>query len=139
MADGDSGGNISEMLGVVSDAIVKPVGEEMGKMIEVGAQSISASDDPQAQAKKQQEQIQKQQEDSKKAANIRNFFNKLTEEEQKARQETQIRDQQRAASEQQDKQKEQVEKFEDSKKEEQMNVAVYNAERSKEQRNGVGG
>lgn len=138
MADGDST-NISEVLGTISDTFVKPVGEEVGRMIEVGAQSVAGSDDPQAAAKKQQEEMEKKQKDAKQAAYLREWFGKLAEEEQKARQAIAQRDQMRAAVEQQDKQKEQVEKMEESKKDQEMNVAVFQAERQAEMKNTVGG
>jgi hypothetical protein len=137
MADGDST-NISEVLGTISDAVVKPVGEELGKMIEVGAQSVSGSDDPQAAAKKQQEEIEKKQKDTKEAAYLRDWFGKLAEEEQKARQAIAQRDQMRAAAQQQDQQKEQSKKMEEAKKDQEMNVAVQIAQTAAE-RKGFGG
>jgi hypothetical protein len=138
MADGDST-NISEVLGTISDAVVKPVGEEIGKMIEVGAQSVAGSDDPQAAAKKQQEEMEKKQKDAQKAANYREFFNKLAEEEQKARQAIEQRDQMRAAQHAQDQQKEQAKEVKEAKKDQEMNVAVFQAERQAEMKNTVGG
>lgn len=138
MADGDST-NISEIMGTISDSVINPVKDEIGKMIEVGAQSVSGSDDPQSQAKKQQQEMEQKQKDAKAAAYQRDFLAKLAEEEQKARQAAAQRDQTWEQRNQAEVQKDQVKKFEEDKKEASVNQAVYNAERTKEQRGGVGG
>lgn len=138
MADGDST-NISEVLGSVTDAVVKPVGEEIGKMIEVGAQSIMGTDDPQQQAQKQQEEAKKKQADAKNAAYLRDWFQKLAEEEQKGDQAAQQREQQWQARNQAEEQQEQSKKMEEAQKDQEMAVAVRNAQTSTETRRGVGG
>lgn len=138
MADGDST-NISEIMGTISDSVINPVKDEIGKMIEVGAQSVSGSDDPQSYAKKQQQEMEQKQKDAKAAAYQRDFLAKLAEEEQKARQAAAQRDQTWEQRNQAEVQKDQVKKFEEDKKEASVNQAVYNAERTKEQRGGVGG
>lgn len=86
MADGDST-NISEVLGTISDAVVKPVGEEVGRMIEAGKQSVASSGDPQDQAKKQQQEAEQKAKDAKGAAYQRQFLSELAAAEAKVRQE----------------------------------------------------
>lgn len=58
----DSGGNsaIGEAIQTVNEAVVEPIKDEVGKMVEVGVQSITGStSDPQKQARKQQEDQKK--------------------------------------------------------------------------------
>jgi allophanate hydrolase subunit 2 len=138
MADGDST-NVSEVIGSIANAVFKPVGEEMGRMMEEGKNSVVGSDDPQSQAKKQQEQAQKKQEEVEKIANIKNYFNELAKQEQIGRQARAQTEQNWNQRNQAEKIQENDHKLEEEKKEASVNQAVYNAERTKEQRNGVGG
>jgi hypothetical protein len=138
MADGDST-NISEIMGSLSDSVLKPLGAELKEMGKVASNSVTASSDPEAEAKKQQTEMEQKQKDAKAAAYQRDFLAKLAEEEAKARQAALQRDQEWAQRNQVEKEKDEVKKFEENKKAVSVNQAVYNAERTKEQRNGVGG
>jgi allophanate hydrolase subunit 2 len=138
MADGDST-NVSEVIGSIADAVFKPVGEEMGRMMEEGKNSVVGSDDPQSQAKKQQEQAQKKQKEAEQINNIKNYFEELAKQEQIGRQARAQTEQNWNQRNQAEKIQENDHKLEEEKKEASVNQAVYNAERTKEQRNGVGG
>lgn len=134
MADGDSKSNFSEMMG----AVVKPIGDELGKMFEVGSQSVTGSADPQVQAQKEQEEQQKKAEDAKQAAYLKDYFVKLSEEEQKGRQATKQRDQEYAGRQAEQAQQDQAKQAEEAKKE-QVDIAVQNAATAREAPKGVGG
>ncbi len=139
MADGDST-NISEVLGsTVQDAGVNPVKQEASKWFEEAVSSLTGSTDPQAQAQKEQHEAEQKAKDAKDAAYQREWLAKLAEEEAKARQAAQQKEAEWQQRNEVRKQEDQAKKFVEQQKEASVNQAVYNAERSKEQRNGVGG
>jgi hypothetical protein len=111
----------------------------MGRMMEEGKNSVVGSDDPQSQAKKQQEQAQKKQKEAEQINNIKNYFEELAKQEQIGRQARAQTEQNWNQRNQAEKIQENDHKLEEEKKEASVNQAVYNAERTKEQRNGVGG
>lgn len=138
MADGDST-NISEVLGSISDTVLKPVGKELNEMGKVVAQSVGGSNDPQEEARKQQEEVEKKSKDAQEAAKLRQWFATVAEQEQKGRQAAAQRDQEYAARQQADEQQVKATEVKADQKEEEMNIAVQNAKTSAETRKGVGG
>lgn len=129
MSDGSSKPNIGEIL---SQNVVKPVADELGKMFEVGAQSITGSNsqDPQEEAKKKAE-------DAKRLQNVKNFLAQMQANEQRLRQQRAEEQQKKAQEEQIVAQTEQQKKVEINQKK-QANQVVQEKQRAIESRPGKG-
>lgn len=134
MSDGgNTPGAVSEAIQTVNEAVVQPVKDELGEMIEAGVQAITgASDDPQKQALKQQKQQQKLADAQRQIQ----YWKQIESQQFSLRQQNQ---QQQMQKQQETKQSEQVKQYETQKKEVSKNQAVVNAQTSKETRKGVGG
>jgi hypothetical protein len=137
MSDG-SGGNISEVLGSITDSVFKPIGEELKEMGKVASSSVNTAD-PTSDAEKQQREMEQKAKDAKDAAYQREWLAKLAQEEAKARQAAAEKEQSWQQRNEVEKQEVKAKEFIAEQKEASVNQAVYNAERTKEQRNGVGG
>ena len=135
MSDGSSGttGFIAEM----KNAVVEPVKDEMGKLVEVGVSAVSGkAQDPQQVAKAQQ---QKQQDEQKRmlwAKATIERYRKLDDEMQRLRMQKQQNEQQRQQTEAQEKQQKDI----DLQKRQQLsNQVVKDAQTRTEAKKGVGG
>lgn len=133
MSDGGNApGQITEAVKTVSDAVVEPVKDEIGEMIEAGVQAITgASDDPQKQALKQQKQQEKLAEAQRKIQ----YWKQIEAQQAAVRQQKQQEQMQKS---QEIQQQEQVKQFEVQKKEVQKNQAIVNAQTSRETKGGQG-
>lgn len=133
MADGFPKPNVGEIL---LNNVVKPVVDEVGKMVEVGAQSITGSaqsQDPQAEANKKVEE-------QRKIQNIKNFLTQLQVNEQKLKQQRAAEQQKKMQEEQEASQTKQAKKQqEEQKKQANQNQAIIEKQRATEIRKGVGG
>lgn len=137
MSDG-SGGNISEVLGSITDSVFKPIGEELKEIGKVASSSVTTAD-PTSDAEKQQREMEQKAKDTNDAAYQREWLAKLAQEEAKARQTAAEKEQSWQQRNEVEKQEVKAKEFIAEQKEASVNQAVYNAERTKEQRNGVGG
>lgn len=137
MADGGIGGNIKNVVSEVTEAVVKPVTDEVGKALEAGVQSVVASPqkppDPKEQQKKQEEEQKRKQ----WALQVIDWNKRLQEAQAQVRQTQKQEETQKRQEEQQGQQVKQVKLVE--KREKQKNLAVELSERKTEQRKGVGG
>lgn len=128
MSDGK--GPIGGTFEDISEAVVKPVTDELGKAIEVGVKSVVGSPNPQPATQVKQEEQQK----SEVRRKIE-FWKKLDEEQRK------VRDAERQKQMQQQQvvtQEKQIKQFEIVKKKKE-NKALSFAQRKTEIRGGVGG
>ncbi len=134
MSDGGNApGNVAEAVNTVKEAVVKPVKDEIGELIEAGVQAVTGSnDDPQKQALKQQ----KHQEKLADAQRKLQWWKQIEAQQAAVRQQKQ---QETVQKQQEVKQSDQVKQYETQKKEVSKNQAVVNAQTSKETRKGVGG
>lgn len=132
MGDGGPKPNVAE---IITQGIVTPIKDEIGKMVEVGVQSITGStqnQDPQEEAKKKAE-------DQRKIANIRNFLQQMQVNEQKLRQSKMQEQQLKDQEQQEENQEKQVKKQQQEQKKQAVNQQTFEKQRSTEIRRGVGG
>jgi len=129
MSDGSSKPSIGEML---SQHVVKPIADELGKMVEVGAQSVSGSGQPQ-----DPEEAQKKAEEAKKIQNVKTFLAQMQADEQRLRQQRAQEQQVKAQETQEEKQTEENKKVEKNQKK-QENQVVEDKQRAIESRQGKG-
>lgn len=115
-----------KVVNAISEAVVKPVVDELAKAVEEGVASLnpfqSNTTDPQDEAKKAQEEQKRKQEEEVKKRNIKQFFDGMQANEnalwQEKNQQAQIK--QQASAEENE--KKQVKQFEIVKKKENMAV-----------------
>lgn len=123
----------------VSEAVVKPVTDEVGKAIEEGAQSVMGMPaqkplDPAEQQKKQEEDLKKKM----WAVKVINWNKQLDMAQGKVRQENQQKQQQTKQEEDEKKKVKQYEVLQQQKKGQQM-TALQKESRKTEIKGGVGG
>lgn len=130
MADG--GSSNSNLAETITQSVIEPVKDEIGKMVETGVQSITgsgASQDPQEEAKKKVE-------DDKKKQNVLRFIQQMQADEQRLKQQR-IEESQKTQVESQEKAEEkQVKQFNIQKK--AANTQVLEKQRSMEAGKGKG-
>lgn len=123
---------------VISEAVVKPVVDELAKAVEEGVASLnpfqSNTTNPQDDAKKEQETQKKKQEDETKKRNIKQFFDAMQANESALKQQKnqEVQKKQQEGSEEQE--KKQVKQFEIVKKKE--NIAVVQKQTKVETKRG---
>lgn len=117
-----------------NEALVKPVQDEVGKMVEEGVQSVIGTPvqqlDPQAEAKKRAEE-------EKKRRHILQFFDRFRTDKQALDQAQIMKRQAEQTTHQEEAQKYQVKQFEISKRQESL--AVTQAQTNRERKGGVSG
>lgn len=128
-------GPISQVAEDVSEAIVKPVADEVGKAIEVGVKSVVNPQalDPAIQQQKKAQNDQKRIE----AQRVISWYKKIDDEQKQIRMQKQQEAQAKMQEKTQESQVKQYKVVEKRKKEE--NIAVQNAKNKREIRGGVGG
>lgn len=125
----------------ISESLVKPVTDEVGKAIEEGAQSVVGGGAYQNKPIDPVEQKRKQEEDVKKkqwAMNVINWNKQLDSAQQKVRQEQKQKEQQKKQEEEEKKKVKQFEVLEQQKKSQAM-TALQRESRKTEIKGGVGG
>lgn len=138
MSDGMKSG-IGQITKDVSEAVVKPVTDEVGKAIEEGAQSVMGIPtqkplDPVEQKRKQEEDFKTKQ----RAMYIINWHKQLDASQGKVRQEEKQQVQQKKQEEDEKKKVKQYEVLQQQKKSQQM-TALQKESRKTEIKGGVGG
>lgn len=129
MSDGSSKPNFSES---IQTAVIEPIKDELGKMVEAGIQSVTgggASQDPQEDAKRQAE-------DAKKKQNVMRFIEQMKADEQRLKQQRIEENQKKQAEAQAEAEQNQVKQFDVQKK--QANTQVLEKQRSMEAGKGKG-
>ncbi len=146
MSDGSGGGALSKIGGLVSEAVVKPVQDEVGLALETAISSITGQGamvttptDPNQAAKTQQEQTQRTQQEEQKKANIRSYIQNLQTDEQRFTTQKQKDTQQKYQKQQEEQQEKQVKQFEVMKKQERAQSINLAAAKNKEIKGGIGG
>lgn len=138
MADGFS--NAAKLVG---EAIVKPVTDEVGKMVETGVQSVTAKQPADDTQKKQNQNLpnrqQLAQDDAKKKQNIMQFLQNYKQQESTLKQQRQQETHQKEQVEVQKKQE--IKQFEFAKKQQRqtMQQAELMRAKSKSERKGGAG
>lgn len=146
MSDGSGGGGFSKIGGLVSEAVVKPVKDEVGLALETAISSITGQgtmaatpQDPDQAAKIQQEQTQRTREEEQKKANLRSFIQRSEVDEQRFTTQKQKDTQQKYQKQQEQQQQNQVRQFEVMKKQERAQSINLVSAKNKEIKGGVGG
>ena len=140
MADGFAKG-ISQNIADIQEAIVPPVQDEVGKLVEAGVTAVTGNTqqlDPQAEAKKKQEEEKRKLEDQQKAARIKAFFQQFQADKQhfdqvKAEEERRKREEEQKAAEEK-----KVKQFEIVQKQQQAQISA-DAKGRGEYKKGIGG
>ena len=136
MADGIS--NTAKMVG---EAIVKPVSDEVGKMVEAGVQSVSAKQPADDAQKKQNQNLpnkqQLAQDDAKKKQNVMQFLQNYKQQESALTQQRKQEENQKQQEEVQKKQE--IKQFEFSKKQERQTMQQAELMRAKSRSERKGG
>lgn len=140
MSDGAKSG-VGQAVADISEAVIKPVTDEVGKAIEEGAQAVTGTGTHQAKPIDPAEQKRKQEEEIKKkqwAMNVISWNQQLDSAQQKVRQEGKQKEQQRNQAEDEKKKVKQFEVIQQEKKSQQM-TALQRESRKTEIKGGVGG
>lgn len=136
MAD-SFGGAVKQNIGEISEAVVKPVTDEVGKAIEQGAQSVVGVNpkpvDPMVEQKKQEEELKRKQ----WAMQTIQRYKEIDEAQKKVRQEQKQKETQVKQEEEEKKKIKQYELM--KKKQKPLPQAVSEAQRKTEIKRGVGG
>lgn len=148
MSDGSGGGGFAKIGGLVSEALVKPVKDEVGLALETAISSITGQatatavtnpQDPGQAAQAQQEQAVKKQQEDQKKINIRSYIQQLQVDEQRFTTQKQKDTQQKYQKQQEEQQEKQVKQFEVMKKQERAQSINLASAKNKEIKGGVGG
>lgn len=139
----DNGGiksGLAQGATTLSEAVAKPVVDEVGKAIEVGVQSVTGStpkpQDPLTQQKKQEAEQKKK----AWALSVIDWYKKIQEKQAQVRQNNLQQDQAKRTQEEEDKEKAQIKQYEVVKKQEQvLPPGVAQAQGKVEKKGGVGG
>lgn len=135
----DIGGAIKQTGTDISEAVIKPVADEVGKAIEEGAQSVMGA--PMQKPLDTVEQKKKQEAEEKKkqwAMSVINWNKQLDSAQTKVRQKRQQQEQQKKQEEEEKKKVKQYEVMQQQKKSQQM-TALQRESRKTEIKGGVGG
>lgn len=130
-------GVIKQNIGEISEAVVKPVVDEVGKAIEQGAQSVVGGTvkfvDPVAQQRKQEEDLKKKQ----WAIQTIQRYKQIDEAQKKVREDQKQKEFQEKQKEEEQKKVKQYELM--KKKQERLPQRVAEAQRRTEIKKGIGG
>lgn len=133
---------IKGAVATIREAVAKPVGEELGRMLETGAQTVTGKfPDPNQnstqQIKPQQptpEQQLKQQEEQKRKQNVIQFINQLQQQEQVEKQNKTAKKQEEQQKVREENQEKEVKQFEIQKKDESMQQTIIKQGQAKVER-----
>lgn len=115
----------------VREAVVKPVDEELGKMIEAGVGQVTNNYQPQQITPEQQiKKINEQ----KNRQNVMQFINQLQQQEQREKQNKIAKKQEEQQKEQQKNEETQIKQFETQKKDESIQQTIIKQGQAKVER-----
>ena len=117
-----------------NETLVKPVQDEVGKMVEEGVSSVLGNS---AQKVDPQEEAKKQAEEQKRRRTLMQFFDQFKADKQALNQAQIIKQQAEQKTHQEETRKYQVQQFEVQEK--QKSIAVTQAQTSRERKGGVSG
>ncbi|SRR5260221_3326435 len=140
MPDGSGKGGFAGNIEEYGEAVLKPVKDEAGKILETAANSFGASNNPQDQAKKQQEQAQRDAQNAKKKQTVMQWLSFFKQQEAVQRQKKQQEDFERKQKEsQEDQEKKRVKQIQVEQKGKGLHPEFAARGKSEIKRGGVGG
>lgn len=132
---------VGQLAADISEAVIKPISDEVGRALEQGAQSVVGATPNQPDPLEEQKKQQKQMEEQKKkqwALRVIEWNKQLEANQQKLKQEARQKESQKKQEESEKQKVKQFKVMEKQKKAQEMTVAQV-AERRTEIKKGVGG